>query len=112
MTTSKQYPIGEQDFANIRKDEFLYIDKTAFVFDIVSSRGHFLFFRPRRFGKSLLLSTMKYYFEGEKELFKGLAIEKLEKEWKKPPVIYLDLSRRRTIELNALQSMIDNKIIG
>ena len=110
MAVNKQFPIGEQDFANIRRDDLLYIDKTAFVYDIVSTRGKYFFFRPRRFGKSLLLSTMKYYFEGEKELFKGLAIEKLEKEWKKRPVIYLDLSRGRTIDLPSLISMIDKNL--
>ena len=99
MATSRRYPIGEQDFARISKDDLLYIGNTALVYDIASSRGKYFFFRPRRFGRSLLLSKMKYYFEGEKELFKGLAIEKLEKDWKKRPVIYLDLSRGRIIDL-------------
>lgn len=110
MANKRHFPIGEQNFANIRKDGFVYIDKTALIYNIVSTRGKFFFFRPRRFGKSLLLSTMKYYFEGEKELFKGLAIENLEKEWKKRPVIYLDLSRGRTIDMESLISMINKNL--
>lgn len=92
MATRKNYPIGEQDFANIRNDGLVYIDKTRLIYNIVSERGKYFFFRPRRFGKSLLLSTMRYYFEGCHELFKNLAIDSLEKEWRKRPVIYLDIS--------------------
>ena len=106
----RQFPIGEQDFANIRKDNMVYIDKTRLIYNIISTRGKFFFFRPRRFGKSLLLSTMRYYFEGRHDLFEGLAIDTLEKEWKKRPVIYLDLSRGRTIDLGALHSMINRNL--
>lgn len=88
MATKKKYPIGEQDFAIIRKDGHVYIDKTHIIYNIVSE----IFFRPRRLSKSLLLSTMRYYFEGRHELFKGLAIYSLEKEWRKRSVIYLDIS--------------------
>lgn len=110
MAANKQFPIGEQDFANIISQGMMYIDKTALIYQIVNKSGKYFFFRPRRFGKSLMLSTMKYYFEGKKDLFKGLAIEKLEKEWKKRPVIYLDLSRGRTIDLPSLISMIDKNL--
>ena len=110
MSKSRQFPIGEQNFSNIISQEMTYIDKTALIYQIVSKSGKYFFFRPRRFGKSLLLSTMKYYFEGEKELFKGLTIEKLETEWKKRPVIYLDLSRGRTIDMPSLMSMIDKNL--
>ena len=110
MTTRRQFPIGEQDFANIRNRNMVYIDKTHLIYEIVGTSGKYFFFRPRRFGKSLLLSTMRYYFEGRHDLFEGLAIDTLEKEWKKRPVIYLDLSRGRTIDLGALHSMIDNNL--
>lgn len=106
----RQYPIGEQDFANIRNRNMVYIDKTHLMYNIVHESGKFFFFRPRRFGKSLLLSTMRYYFEGRHDLFQGLAIDSLEKEWRKRPVIYLDLSRGRTIDLGTLYSMIDNNL--
>ena len=110
MAERIQFPIGEQDFANIRNRDMVYIDKTHLIYNIVSKSGKFFFFRPRRFGKSLLLSTMRYYFEGRHDLFEGLAIDSLEKEWKKRPVIYLDLSRGRTIDMEALQSMIDSNL--
>ena len=82
MADRRQFPIGEQDFANIRRDQMVYIDKTHLVYNIVHESGKYFFFRPRRFGKSLLLSTMKYYFEGRHDLFEGLAIDSLEKDWK------------------------------
>lgn len=106
MATRKKYPIGEQNFANIRKDDLVYIDKTHLIYNILSE----IFFRPRRLCKSLLLSTMRYYFEGHHDLLKGLAIFSLEKEWRKRPVIYLDLSRGRTIDRGSLHSMINNKL--
>ena len=110
MAERRQFPIGEQDFANIRRDNLVYIDKTHLIYNLVHERGKYFFFRPRRFGKSLLLSTMRYYFEGRHDLFKELAIDSLEKEWKKRPVIYLDLSRGRTIDLSALHSMINRNL--
>ena len=110
MANRRQFPIGEQDFANIRRDNLVYIDKTHLIYSIVHERGKYFFFRPRRFGKSLLLSTMRYYFEGRRELFEGLAIDSLEKKWKKRPVIYLDLSRGRTLDMASLHSMISNNL--
>ena len=86
------YPIGIQTFEKIRKGGFLYVDKTKYVYDVCHP-GQFVFLsRPRRFGKSLLTSTFDAYFSGRKELFKGLAIEKLETEWKHYPVLHFDLS--------------------
>ena len=110
MVERRQFPIGEQDFANIRNRNMVYIDKTRLIYNIVGTSGKYFFFRPRRFGKSLLLSTMRYYFEGRHDLFEGLAIDSLEKEWRMRPVIYLDLSRGRTIDLGSLHSMIDNNL--
>ena len=86
------YPIGIQTFEKIRKGGFLYVDKTKYVYDVCHP-GQFVFLsRPRRFGKSLLTSTFDAYFSGRKDLFKGLAIEKLETEWKHYPVLHFDLS--------------------
>lgn len=87
-----KYPIGIQNFQKLREEGFLYVDKTAFVYQLAQQGGYYFLGRPRRFGKSLLLSTIEAYFEGKKELFEGLAIEKLEKEWQKYPVLHLDLN--------------------
>ena len=74
------YPIGIQNFEKIRKDGYLYIDKTAWVYQLANTGSYYFLSRPRRFGKSLLLSTIEAYLQGKKELFNGLAIEELEKE--------------------------------
>lgn len=79
------YPIGIQDFEKIRKDGYLYVDKTDLIYRIATSGSYFFLSRPRRFGKSLLVSTMEAYFKGRKELFEGLAISQLEKDWKEYP---------------------------
>ena len=90
----KLYPIGIQTFEEVRKLDNLYIDKTEYIYRMTHTDGKYFFLsRPRRFGKSLLVSTLKSYFEGKKELFKGLAIEKLETEWKEYPVLHFDLSK-------------------
>ena len=90
----RRFPIGVQDFEKIREDGFVYIDKTEYVYDLANNYGDALFLnRPRRFGKSLLCSTLRHYFQGHKDLFEGLAIEKLEKEWTPYPVFHFDMSR-------------------
>ena len=83
-----KFPIGIQTFEKIREDDFVYVDKTELVYDLVSTCNVVFLGRPRRFGKSLLLSTIKAYFQGKKELFKGLAMERLEQEWNVHPVIH------------------------
>ncbi len=87
-----KYPIGIQSFEDLRENGYVYVDKTAFVYQLVTTGKYYFLSRPRRFGKSLLLSTLKAYFEGKKDLFKGLALEKLEQDWVKYPVLYLDLN--------------------
>ena len=87
-----KYPIGIQSFPDIRERGFVYVDKTAYVYRMALMGKFYFLSRPRRFGKSLLVSTMEAYFLGRKELFKGLAIGKLETEWVKYPVLHLDLS--------------------
>ena len=87
-----KYPIGIQTFKKIRKDNFIYVDKTELIYKLAHESQYLFLSRPRRFGKSLLLSTLESYFKGEKELFKGLAIEKLETEWTQRPVLHFDMS--------------------
>ena len=86
-----KYPIGVQTFEEIRTGGYVYVDKTEYVFRLADEGKYYFLSRPRRFGKSLLLSTMEAYFRGRKELFGGLAVERLEKEWKVHPVLRLDL---------------------
>lgn len=87
-----KYPIGIQNFEKIRKEHFVYVDKTALVYKLASEGCYYTLTRPRRFGKSLLISTLEAYFNGQRELFQGLAIEQLEKEWTIHPVLHLDLN--------------------
>ena len=94
------YPIGIQTFSEIRNNDFLYIDKTKYIYEITHPGKYVFLSRPRRFGKSLLTSTFDSYFRGCKDLFKGLAIEKLEKDWTEYPVLHFDLSdiKKGTVE--------------
>lgn len=89
------YPIGRQNFENLRNEGCVYVDKTALIYKLVKEGSVYFLSRPRRFGKSLLLSTLEAYFCGKKELFKGLAIEQLEKEWHTYPVMHLDLNAKK-----------------
>ena len=100
----KLYPIGIQTFERIRKEDKFYIDKTEYIYRMTHTDGTYFFLsRPRRFGKSLLVSTFHSYFEGKKELFEGLAIEKLEKEWNEYPVLHFDLSKGKHMEKAQLE---------
>ena len=89
-----KYPIGIQTFSEIVTDGYFYVDKTALVHRLATEGKVYFLSRPRRFGKSLLLSTLKSYFLGEKGLFKGLAIEKLEREWAEYPVFPIDFNAK------------------
>ena len=106
-----RYPLGIQTFEEIRKNNQYYVDKTDLIYNIVKGSKNNFLSRPRRFGKSLLVTTMQAYFEGKKDLFKGLAIEKLEKEWVKYPVIHLDLSRGKYYEIQVVHSTL-NAVLG
>jgi hypothetical protein len=90
-----KYPVGYQDFKAIREEGFLYVDKTALIYRLVKTSKYVFLSRPRRFGKSLLTSTLHYYFSGCKELFEGLAMEQLEKDWIQYPVLHFDLSQAK-----------------
>ena len=101
---TKLYPIGMQTFSEIREEDFLYVDKTEYIYRMTHTSGKYFFLaRPRRFGKSLLVSTMQSYFEGKKELFKGLAVDKLEKEWTEYPVLHFDMSGGKHMEPEQLE---------
>ena len=101
---TKLYPIGMQTFSEIREEDFLYVDKTEYIYRMTHTSGKYFFLaRPRRFGKSLLVSTMQSYFEGKKELFKGLVIDKLEKEWMEYPVLHFDMSGGKHMEPEQLE---------
>ncbi|MBR1743786.1 MAG: AAA family ATPase, partial [Lachnospiraceae bacterium] len=104
-------PIGLQDFAGLRRDGYIYVDKTEYIYQLVHEGKQYFLSRPRRFGKSLLLSTMKAYWKGKKELFAGLGIEKLEKEnpdaWKPYPVFYFDFNGVNYHEKGSLERAID-----
>ncbi len=104
----KFYPVGIQTFSEIIGKNYLYIDKTEYVYRMTHSASKYMFLsRPRRFGKSLLASTLHCYFEGRKELFKGLAIEKLETEWMSYPVFHFDMSLAKHVDRERLESMLN-----
>nr|MCR5190442.1 AAA family ATPase [Bacteroidales bacterium] len=92
QTLERKYPVGIQTFERLRMENYLYIDKTDLVWRMTKESPFVFLSRPRRFGKSLLTTTLDSYFKGEKELFEGLKIMELEKEWKQYPVLHFDLS--------------------
>ena len=101
-----KYPIGIQSFDKIINEGYLYIDKTELIYDLVHNGNIYFLSRPRRFGKSLLVSTLECYFQGRKELFKGLAMEKLETEWKEYPVFHIDFNGKDFTKENELESVL------
>ena len=108
----KLYPIGIQNFESLRRDGYCYVDKTAKIYELARTGRYYFLSRPRRFGKSLLVSTLEAYFQGKKELFEGLAIEGLEKEWKQYPVLHLDLNTRKYESEDSLSELLDEYLIG
>ena len=107
---ARKLPIGIQSFEKIRTGDFAYIDKTDLVYQLVSTKSPYFLSRPRRFGKSLLISTMEAYFLGKKELFKGLAMESLETEWQEYPVLHLDLNARNYDSKEALIGILNQHL--
>ena len=107
---NRKYPIGIQSFENIRKEGYLYVDKTALIYQLVQTGKYYFLSRPRRFGKSLLLSTLQAYYEGKKELFEGLAMASLEKDWKTYPVLHLDLNARRYEDVHSLVAILNQHL--
>lgn len=107
-----KYPIGIQDFKSIREDGYVYVDKTALVYSMANEGKTYFLSRPRRFGKSLLVSTLEHYFRGEKELFEGLAIMQLEKEWKRYPIFHIDFNGTAFQDGQALKKLIEGTVAG
>ena len=101
-----KYPIGIQSFDRIIEDDYVYVDKTDMVYSLVQEGSIYFLSRPRRFGKSLLVSTLKNYFLGRKELFRGLKIDALEKDWKVYPVFHIDFNGGEYTIKGALRSAI------
>ena len=106
----KKCPLGVQTFEKIIEENLLYIDKTQYIYSLVQNYKYVFFNRPRRFGKSLLVSTLRSYFEGKKELFKGLAIEKLETEWTEHPVLHFDMSTAKHMDKETLEQELSGKL--
>ena len=92
---SKLYPVGVQNFEKVILGGYEYVDKTALIYELFNTGSYYFLSRPRRFGKSLLLSTLEAYAQGKKELFKGLALEKLERDWTVYPVLHMDLNTEK-----------------
>ena len=105
-----KYPIGIQSFEKIRNEQYAYVDKTELIYSLVNDGSVYFLSRPRRFGKSLLVSTLEAYFLGKEELFEGLAIERLEKEWKQYPVFHIDFSVGEFTKAGALEQSIDRSL--
>ena len=108
--SNKIYPIGIQNFEKLRNDGYFYIDKTALMYHMVKTGSYYFLSRPRRFGKSLLISTLEAYFQGKKDLFAGLAVEKLEKDWTKYPILHLDLNIEKYDTLESLDKILNDNL--
>ena len=107
----KFYPIGVQTFSELRTKNYVYIDKTEYVYRMTHSAGKYMFLsRPRCFGKSLLVSTLHAYFEGRRDLFQGLTIERLEKEWTSYPVLHFDMSWAKHSDRDSLNRYLHNQL--
>lgn len=107
------YPIGIQTFSKLREGNYVYVDKTELVYRLAHGASSYIFLsRPRRFGKSLLTSTLRSYFEGRRDLFEGLAMERLEKEWTSYPVLHFDMSTAKHMDKDRLLSELERKLAG
>ena len=109
-TTYRRYPIGIQNFEDLRNNHCVYIDKTELIYEMTHSDKVYFLSRPRRFGKSLLVSTLEAYFQGKKHLFEGLAMERLETEWTEYPVLHMDFSRRKYTDEDKLNELLNIQI--
>ena len=103
-----RYPVGIQNFEKLRKDKFLYVDKTKLIYRLVDEGQYYFLSRPRRFGKSLLISTLEAYFSGKKELFEGLAIYDLEQDWLEYPILHIDLNTANFRESGSLYAILND----
>jgi hypothetical protein len=110
MEGFRKMPIGIQSFEKLRTENYLYVDKTEYVAKLTAVANPYFLSRPRRFGKSLFLSTLKAYFQGKKELFEGLAIAELEKDWIEYPVFHLDMSVGKVTDMASLMSVLETNL--
>ena len=106
--SEKKYPIGVQDFEKLRAEGYFYVDKTAQIYKLADTGSYYFLSRPRRFGKSLLVSTLEAYFRGKRELFKGLAMETLETEWAVRPVLHMDLNAQKYDTPESLEKILND----
>ena len=109
--TFRRYPIGIQNFGELRNNNYVYIDKTELIYRLTHTNKVYFLSRPRRFGKSLLVSTLEAYFLGKKELFKGLAMESLEKEWNTYPVLHVDFSGSKYDCVDNLKAAVNKQLL-
>ncbi len=111
MKHRRKLPIGIQSFEKLRENNFIYVDKTAYIQELSENQGHYFLSRPRRFGKSLFLSTLEAYFPGKRELFNGLAIQELEDAepdpWQEYPVLRFDFSPTRYADIQDIENRIN-----
>ncbi|MBQ7166161.1 MAG: AAA family ATPase [Treponema sp.] len=112
MSERRNLPIGIQTFEDIRRNNYVYVDKTDFVGKLAYNGKPYFLSRPRRFGKSLFLSTLRSYFEGRRDLFEGLAISKTETEWKQYPVLYFDFTGKNYASADDLRANLDDILSG
>ena len=105
-----KYPIGIQQFEKLREEDWVYVDKTEHIFNLVQGGTCYFLSRPRRFGKSMLLSTLEAYFQGKKHLFKGLAIEQLETEWAEHAVLHIDLNAKPFQKVEDLYDLLNDQL--
>ncbi len=107
---NRLYPVRIQNFEKIRKDGYIYVDKTALLYQLVKTGQYYFLSRPRRFGKSLMISTLEAYFTGKRELFKGLDMERLEKDWTVYPVLHMDLNTRNYFDYESLVGILSQNL--
>ena len=103
-----KYPVGIQNFEKLRTNGYVYVDKTDVMYKLISESNYYFFCRPRRFGKSLLISTLEAFFQGKRELFRGLAVEQLETEWKEYPILHMDFNTARYKSIDDLRSLLND----
>ena len=107
---ARKLPIGIQSFEDLRRNNYLYVDKTELIYQLITGGKTYFLSRPRRFGKSLLMSTLEAYFLGKKELFSGLAIESLETDWRQYPVLHLDLNAENYNSVESLERILNEHL--
>ena len=110
MTRREKYPIGQQSFEVLRDKGYVYVDKTRFIEEILEGSQYYFLARPRRFGKSLFLSTLKCFYEGKRHLFEGLYIDSIDWEWEPYPVLYIDLNVVNYDSPESLSILLENHL--